>query len=33
MEFRGDKVFHETQYMADPLEAPGWRAKWVEKTD
>jgi hypothetical protein len=33
MEFRGDKVFRETQYMADPLEPPAWRAKWIEKAD
>jgi hypothetical protein len=33
MEFRDDKVFHETRYMAYPLEAPAWRARWVEKAD
>jgi hypothetical protein len=31
MEFRGDKVLHETQYFADPFEAPSWRAQWVEE--
>lgn len=31
MEFRGDKVVHETQYFSDPFEAPGWRSQWVEK--
>jgi hypothetical protein len=30
MEFSGDKVFHETQYFADPFTAPAWRTKWVE---
>jgi ketosteroid isomerase-like protein len=30
MEFRGDKVLHETQYFADPFEAPAWRRQWVE---
>lgn len=30
MEFTGDKVSHETQYFADPFEAPAWRAQWVE---
>ena len=30
MEFREDKVVHETQYFADPFEAPGWRRQWVE---
>ena len=31
MEFQGAKVVHETQYFADPFEAPAWRAQWVEK--
>ena len=30
MEFGDGKVVHETQYFADPFEAPQWRAKWVE---
>lgn len=30
MEFRGGKVSHETQYFADPFDAPAWRAQWVE---
>ena len=30
MEFRGGKVVHETQYFADPFEAPAWRAQWVQ---
>src|SRR6202000_3279216 len=25
MEFRDGKVVHETQYFADPFEAPAWR--------
>ena len=33
MEFRGDKVAHETQYFADPFPAPAWRAQWVEPID
>jgi ketosteroid isomerase-like protein len=33
MEFRDDgKVVHETQYFADPFEAPAWRSRWVELT-
>jgi len=28
MEFRDGKVARETQYFADPFEAPAWRAKW-----
>jgi hypothetical protein len=31
MEFRGDKVVHETQYFSDPFDAPSWRNQWVEK--
>lgn len=30
MEFRGDKVAHETIYFGEPWEAPAWRAQWVE---
>jgi hypothetical protein len=26
MEFTGDQVAHETQYFADPFQAPAWRA-------
>jgi hypothetical protein len=29
MEFQDGKVSHETQYFADPFEAPAWRARWV----
>ena len=32
MEFRDGKVAHETQYFAEPFEAPAWRAQWVEQT-
>jgi len=31
MEFRDGKVVHETQYFADPFEAPSWRSQWVQK--
>jgi hypothetical protein len=31
MEFRGGKVVHETQYFADPFEAPAWRSQWVQR--
>lgn len=31
MEFRDGKVSHETQYFADPFDAPAWRARWVER--
>ena len=30
MEFRDDKVAHETIYVAEPWEPPGWRAQWVD---
>ena len=30
MEFRDGKVSHETQYFADPFDAPAWRSQWVE---
>jgi len=29
MEFSKGKVVHETQYFADPFEAPIWRREWV----
>jgi hypothetical protein len=32
MEFRDGKVVHETQYFADPFEAPAWRSQWVQPT-
>ncbi len=31
MEFKNGKVVHETQYFADPFDAPAWRAQWVEQ--
>ncbi|HEY6455020.1 MAG TPA: nuclear transport factor 2 family protein [Steroidobacteraceae bacterium] len=31
MEFCNGKVVHETQYFADPFEAPAWRSQWVQK--
>jgi hypothetical protein len=30
MEFTGGLVTHETQYFADPFEAPAWRAALAE---
>ena len=32
MEFKNGKVVHETQYFADPFDAPAWRSQWVEQT-
>ena len=31
MEFRDGRVSRETQYFADPFDAPAWRAQWVER--
>jgi hypothetical protein len=31
MEFSNGKVVHETQYFADPFEAPAWRKQWVQQ--
>jgi ketosteroid isomerase-like protein len=28
LEFRGDKLARETIYVAEPFEAPEWRAQW-----
>ncbi len=30
MEFQDGKVIHETQYFADPFDAPAWRSQWVQ---
>ena len=30
MELRDGKVARETQYFADPFDAPAWRARWRE---
>jgi len=31
LEFRNDALVHETDYFADPFEAPAWRMQWVEQ--
>lgn len=31
MEFRKGRVVHETQYFANPFEAPAWRSQWVQQ--
>ena len=33
MEFSNYKVVHETQYFADPFEAPSWRSQWVQQME
>jgi hypothetical protein len=32
MEFQDGRVIHETQYFAQPFEAPAWRSQWVENS-
>jgi ketosteroid isomerase-like protein len=31
LELRGGKVVRETDYYAQPFQAPEWRAQWVER--
>jgi len=31
MEFKQGKVVHETQYFADPFDAPAWRSQLTER--
>lgn len=31
IELRDGRVWRETQYFAEPFEAPAWRAPWVER--
>ena len=31
LELRDGKVYRETQYWAEPFDAPAWRAQWVER--
>ena len=33
MEFRDDKIAHETLYFGYPFEPPKWRSQWVERID
>jgi hypothetical protein len=33
MEFQGDQVARETQYFADPFDAPAWRKQWADTMD
>ena len=32
LELRDSKLYRETWYFGPPLEAPAWRAAWVERT-
>jgi hypothetical protein len=33
VELRDGKMFRDTRYYAEPFEAPGWRAQWVERIE
>lgn len=33
MEFRGDKIAHETIYVGEPWDPPAWRAQWAEPVE
>lgn len=33
MEFKKNKIAHETLYFGDPFEPPQWRSQWVEQTN
>ena len=33
VELKDGKMWRDTRYYADPFEAPGWRAEWVEPMD
>jgi ketosteroid isomerase-like protein len=32
MEFRNNKIAHETLYFAHPFEPPEWRSEWIVRT-
>jgi ketosteroid isomerase-like protein len=32
-EFRNGKIVRQTDYFGEPIPAPGWRARWVERMD
>ena len=33
VEFRDGKIVKQTDYFADPFEAPPWRSQWVERME
>jgi hypothetical protein len=33
IELRDGKIWRDTRYYAEPFEAPGWRAQWVERME
>jgi hypothetical protein len=33
VEFRDGKIAKQTEYFANPFEAPAWRSQWVERME
>jgi SnoaL-like domain len=33
VELKDGKMWRDTRYYAEPFEAPGWRAQWVERAE
>ena len=33
VELKDGKMWRDTRYYAEPFEAPGWRARWVERME
>jgi ketosteroid isomerase-like protein len=33
LEFRDGKIVKQTDYFADPFDAPAWRTQWVERME
>jgi hypothetical protein len=33
VELKDGKMWRDTRYYAEPFEAPGWRAQWVERME
>jgi hypothetical protein len=31
VELKDGRIWRDTRYYAEPFEAPGWRARWVER--
>jgi hypothetical protein len=33
LEFHDGRIWRDTRWFANPLEAPAWRAQWVERAE
>ena len=33
IEFRNGRIWRDTRWFGDPLEAPAWRAQWTERQE